>query len=399
MDGYAKDQDLSYDPKYNNLDSGTVSLLKKKGTSLFINDLQNETTIEDLTVSSVDVLSYYLMENDSEMAKLDFQDSYANYLRALNINQEGDYAYRVAGASMLSNYIQNSFNETKESDNSNMNNWISRTELELRYNDSDQLEYSILTVQPLRQTVDKKHTLFSQFSLTQAIDEDYKTSDGVKKDERVTLNSGIGYRKLLLNNKLLAGLNGFYDYVFDWGHQRVSVGAELKSSVFDIYLNKYMGILSQKRENNSPEDVLDGMDLILLAQIPYVEWAKLRLKYYNWSGSGVLRSDSGMEAYDTDVTGISTGFEFTLLSNLIMSTGMSKLTDDSGGSDPLYYINFRAKFGTQKNVAALFSGDRAVFSDKPFDYEKDMADHTLDKVRRTNKVVVKKMLSVGVYSY
>ena len=54
-----------------------------------------------------------------------------------------------------------------------------------------------------------------------------------------TINLGIGHRTLLNDDKVIFGLNIFFDYAFDDSHQRNGAGLEVISSVFDLRSNIY----------------------------------------------------------------------------------------------------------------------------------------------------------------
>ena len=76
-------------------------------------------------------------------------------------------------------------------------------------------------------------TIFNQTSIN--------THDG---DE--TINLGFGIRKLLNDNTLLLGANTFYDHQLTESHERVGVGAEAITSIFDVRGN-YYNALSGRR--------------------------------------------------------------------------------------------------------------------------------------------------------
>ena len=92
-------------------------------------------------------------------------------------------------------------------------------------------------------------TIFNQTSIN--------THDG---DE--TINIGFGTRKLLNDNTLILGANAFYDHQLTESHERVGVGAEAISSMFDVRGN-YYNALSARRTNSEGtiERALDGWDL------------------------------------------------------------------------------------------------------------------------------------------
>jgi adhesin/invasin len=92
-------------------------------------------------------------------------------------------------------------------------------------------------------------TIFNQTSIN--------THDG---DE--TINIGFGKRKLLNNNTLIFGVNAFYDHQLTESHERVGLGAEAITSIFDVRGNYYNAI-SQRRKNSegTTEIAMDGWDL------------------------------------------------------------------------------------------------------------------------------------------
>jgi adhesin/invasin len=92
-------------------------------------------------------------------------------------------------------------------------------------------------------------TIFNQTSIN--------THDG---DE--TINIGFGTRKLLNDNTLIIGANAFYDHQLTESHERVGVGAEAITSLFDLRGN-YYNALSARRTNSEGtiERAMDGWDL------------------------------------------------------------------------------------------------------------------------------------------
>ena len=82
-------------------------------------------------------------------------------------------------------------------------------------------------------------------------------------DSDETINIGLGARKLLFDNKLIFGINTFYDHQFDENHKRIGLGAETISSLFDLRGNYYnaMSDLRTNKEGSYTERALDGWDL------------------------------------------------------------------------------------------------------------------------------------------
>ena len=82
-------------------------------------------------------------------------------------------------------------------------------------------------------------------------------------DSDETINIGLGARKLLFDNKLIFGINTFYDHQFDENHKRIGLGAETISSLFDLRGNYYNAMSGKKtnKEGSYVERALDGWDL------------------------------------------------------------------------------------------------------------------------------------------
>ena len=84
-----------------------------------------------------------------------------------------------------------------------------------------------------------------------------------------TINLGLGHRTLLNDDKVIFGLNLFFDYAFDDSHQRNGAGIEVISSVFDLRSNIYdssSGI--QIVSAGVTEEAMDGWDARLDYHLP-----------------------------------------------------------------------------------------------------------------------------------
>ena len=46
------------------------------------------------------------------------------------------------------------------------------------------------------------------------------------------------------------GVNGFYDYELDYDHQRLGIGAEIKSSILELTTNRYLGLSETRTGKN-----------------------------------------------------------------------------------------------------------------------------------------------------
>lgn len=244
--------------------------------------------------------------------------------------------------------------------------WAQRMEFELNVTEDEKPEYSILTVQPLWQGLDMQDTVFFQGQVGNSY---------AFNDERITTNIGFGYRRLFDGNKALAGVNAFYDRDWDKSHNRASIGGELRWNAFDLNINNYWGLSGWKDVGSgNTEKAMDGRDIVLAMQLPYLPWAKVRYKRFEWEYDSAARSD---------VSGWKAGLEMDLSQNLQLE---ASYTDDNY-NESKGIIQLRWQFGgsASKPVAA---------SSNPIAAEayamRDMSNYTLDKVQRTNRIVTQR---------
>ena len=192
--------------------------------------------------------------------------------------------------------------------------------------------------------------------------------------DRETFNIGLGQRYLSNDESILFGLNAFYDYEFDYEHQRFSIGAEIKSSILDLNYNQYFAQSSSKKGKDSKnEEAIDGYDAEVGAHLPYIPSMKVYLKAFDFevpSGNDF----QGLE-FSTLVKIPNSGLSFE-----IGHTDYDNHTDQS-------FINIKYSNNVRNPGTSLFS-DNA--------YEKiSMKDRMYEKVRRDN-VIKKKGASFTV---
>ena len=141
----------------------------------------------------------------------------------------------------------------------------------------------ILVVAPLSDQKDIENTLFTQVS-------------AFYTDNRTTLNVGLGYRRMEFDNTLMLGVNAFYDHEFPYDHGRYSVGLEARSTVGEVNANMYQATTKWKTgKNGNQERALDGWDIEAGLPLPYMNWATVFVKHYEWDGV-----DGGKDAKGND---------------------------------------------------------------------------------------------------
>ena len=143
-------------------------------------------------------------------------------------------------------------------------------------------EFSIVTVRPIaiHHSVD---ATFIQLQLS-----DHK----IKGDSRLAGNIGVGYRKLSDSKNSMTGADVFFDYD-EKGNARASVGVELRSSAFDVLGNYYSGISGAKTVGDYTERTLDGYDLSIVGQVPYIPWVNVIGNSYNWEAEKNSKDSKG----------------------------------------------------------------------------------------------------------
>ena len=103
---------------------------------------------------------------------------------------------------------------------------------------------------------------------------------------RQTLNIGLSDRFLIMNQKLLVGLNSFYTQEFPYNHKRASIGVEAVSNIGEINLNRYHRLSTWNTGyNNIQEKTLDGQDINVGISLPYMNWAKIYFKKFRWESA------------------------------------------------------------------------------------------------------------------
>ena len=229
----------------------------------------------------------------------------------------------------------------------------SEVSIELRENYKP--DFSILGVRQLDKT-DNENS-FIQFSLF--------NSEKLNK-ERYIGNFGYGKRYLSNENMMIAGFNTFLDYDH-YGNARASIGGELKNAVLEFSSNYY-----QKIDNgSSDEEVLDGYDIHLESQVPFLHWADIFYNSYNWDG--VDRAD---------IKGTKIGSELILTSHVNLELAYDD--KDKKGLEDEWYAKIQFVHPPREDGPTALDG----ISDTAWNENKDMSDEMLSKVKRNNKIVV-----------
>ena len=92
----------------------------------------------------------------------------------------------------------------------------------------------------------------------------------------------------------MLGVNAFYDHEFPYDHGRYSVGLEARSTVGEVNANMYQATTKWKTGKNGSDknERLDGWDIEAGLPLPYMNWATVFVKHYNWDSALKAVSDA-----------------------------------------------------------------------------------------------------------
>ena len=217
---------------------------------------------------------------------------------------------------------------------------------------------SILVLKGLSDPDDIKNTWFTQGSV-------------FVKAGRATLNLGLGYRRLMADEKLLLGVNTFYDQEFPYRHGRASLGLEARTTVGEINANRYWATTGwQAGANDLKEHALGGVDLEIGVPLPYMNWATFYARAFKWDS--VIRG--GKDSIGND---LSFRAEVPVIPGLAIEAGHRQYSSNES-SDNFVKFEYDVIQGFKKEKAPLFTSYAYKMS--------SMENQRLKKVRRENKI-------------
>jgi adhesin/invasin len=232
-------------------------------------------------------------------------------------------------------------------------------ELQLDMFDNRKTTSGILIVAPLSDPKDIKNTFFTQDSI-------------YHKDGRTTVNLGLGYRRLEMDNKLMLGINGFYDHEFPYDNSRTSIGLEARTTVGELNFNQYWGMSGWKNAANSlQEKSLGGTDIELGVPLPYMNWAKVYGRGFIWRG---LEGASDIKGTDVSLRAAP-----PILPGLAIEGGRRTYTDSTPDENFLRISYNLADMNVVKPSQPWFSA-KAYSLDS-------MENQRYSKVRRENLII------------
>jgi len=244
------------------------------------------------------------------------------------------------------------------------------TEASIQINEDDNPDLEILALREIEST--NNSNLFTQFSIH---------TQETNGHNRLIGNLGLGYRKLSEDKSNMMGINVFLDNDFNAGHQRGSVGFELKGANLDLTANSYHKISNMETYKDTEEQVLSGYTINLASQLPYTPWAKINWQNYAWEN----------EKASSDSEGNSIALEAYLTPSLQLE--FKNDMSDSSGVDDEFSSKLTFIYPPTEDRKSMQDG----FSNVAFEKE-NVQKKLKEKVKRNNNLTVEVQGSIIVTS-
>ena len=233
------------------------------------------------------------------------------------------------------------------------------TEFSLEFPEDDDVELEILKFKELDSS--ENQNSFSQFSLH---------TQEVNDDTRFILNLGYGQRYISSDKSMITGMNAFIDYDTE-GHVRTSLGVEAKAQILELTGNYYLGLSGVETIDGTKEKVLDGYELNLSSQLPYMPWTRINIQNYDFEKDKASENTGG-NLVSLEMN-LSPSIQFEASRNFIDTTGV----DDENSFKIMYY-------NPPRNKTSLQDGFLSSTAFEKGDIEAKMKD----KVRRRNAMTI-----------
>ena len=233
------------------------------------------------------------------------------------------------------------------------------TEFSLEFPEDDDVELEILKFKELDSS--ENQNSFSQLSLH---------TQEVNDDTRFILNLGYGQRYISSDKSMITGINAFVDYDTE-GHARTSLGVEAKAPILELTGNYYLGLSGVETIDGTKEKVLDGYELNLSSQLPYMPWTRINIQNYDFEKDKASENTGG-NLVSLEMN-LSPSIQFEASRNFIDTSGV----EDENSFKIMYY-------NPPRNKTSLQDGFLSASAFEKGDVEIKMKD----KVRRRNAMTI-----------
>ncbi len=239
------------------------------------------------------------------------------------------------------------------------------TEFSLEFPENDEVELELLKFKELDSSENKNS--FSQLSLH---------TQEVNDDTRFILNLGYGQRYISSDKSMITGINAFVDYDTE-GHARTSLGVEAKAPILELIGNYYLGLSGVEKIDGTNEKVLDGYELNLSSQLPFMPWTRINVQNYDFEKDKASENTGG-NLVSLEMN-LSPNIQFEVSRNFIDTNGV----EDENSFKIMYY-------NPPRNKASLQDGFLSANAFEKGDVETKMKD----KVKRRNAMTIEVQGSV-----
>lgn len=186
---------------------------------------------------------------------------------------------------------------------------------------------SVTTIQPLWKDEARGNHVFTQLAWRQVDGED-------------TVNAGLAWRRINEEKTILYGVNAFFDHAFTMDHNRMSIGADVQTSLLGGSVNKYIPLSGWKsRDALWEERAAGGFDAEIHGQVPQLPSWTAYLKGYRWDGSDDQYSEPSREIEDT--FGFLSQLEYAPVPALAVRGGLRRETHDGSSGEFALRLNLR----------------------------------------------------------
>ena len=233
------------------------------------------------------------------------------------------------------------------------------TEFSLEFPENDEVELELLKFKELDSS--ENQNSFSQFSLH---------TQEVNDDTRFILNLGYGQRYISSDKSMITGMNAFIDYDTE-GHARTSLGVEAKAPILELTGNYYLGLSGVEKIDGTNEKVLDGYELNLSSQLPFMPWTRINVQNYDFEKDKASENTGG-NLVSLEMN-LSPSIQFEVSRNFIDTNGV----EDENSFKIMYY-------NPPRNKASLQDGFLSANAFEKGDVETKMKD----KVKRRNAMTI-----------
>ncbi|MGL5757773.1 inverse autotransporter beta domain-containing protein, partial [Plesiomonas sp.] len=198
------------------------------------------------------------------------------------------------------------------------------------------------------------------------------------KDDRTTVNAGVGQRHFDTKDVEMLGYNLFFDHEIEAGHTRMGVGLEYWRDFLKLSANGYIGLTGWKASEtliDYDERAADGLDLRAEAYLPSHPQLGGKLKYEQYFGNEVALSD--YNNLQKDPYAMTVGVNYTPIP--LITAGIDYTKEKGKSGDAQLNLTFNYRLGE--------SWDKQLDGASMAEY-RSLAGSRYDLVERNNNIVL-----------